>query len=305
MPVDFSITIRDRKSRQQRAIRIAMPTLTYFHRISACMAVDHYENFPVASILLPARLRPAVKAIYAFARSADDIADEGDADPTQRLAALTVYEQELDKIEAGTPVSDPIFGTLAQVIRQYQLPLTPFRDLLSAFKQDVATKRYQDFGTLLDYCRRSANPVGLLMLHLYQAATPENVRDSDAICSSLQLINFWQDVAIDWKKERIYLPLEDLQRFGINEQDIAGAISGPAWRALMQFEIDRARAMMLSAAPLAHRLPGRIGWELRMVVQGGLRILERLEQADGDVFRRRPKLGTPDWCVILWRAIVM
>ena len=269
------------------------------------MAVDHYENFPVASILLPARLRPAVKAIYAFARSADDIADEGDAEPAQRLAALTAYEQQLDKIEAGTPVSDPIFGTLAQVVRQYQLPLTPFRDLLSAFKQDVATKRYQDFDSLLDYCRRSANPVGLLMLHLYQAVTPENVRDSDAICSSLQLINFWQDVDIDWQKERIYLPLEDLQRFGVSEQDIAGAVSNPAWRALLQFEIDRARAMMLSAAPLARRLPGRIGWELRMVVQGGLRILERLEQADGDVFRQRPKLGTADWCVILWRAIVM
>ena len=269
------------------------------------MAVDHYENFPVASILLPAHLRPAVKAIYAFARSADDIADEGDAEPAQRLAALTSYEQALDKIEAGVAVSDPIFATLAQVIRQYQLPWAPFRDLLSAFKQDVVTKRYQDIDSLLDYCRRSANPVGLLMLHLYQAATPDNVRDSDAICSSLQLINFWQDVAIDWKKERIYLPLQDLQRFGVSESDIAGATRGPAWRALMQFEIDRARAMMLSAAPLARRLRGRIGWELRMVVQGGLRILDRLEQVEGDVFRHRPKLGAMDWCVILWRALVM
>lgn len=269
------------------------------------MAVDHYENFPVASLLLPAHLRPAVKAIYAFARSADDIADEGDAEPAQRLAALTAYEQALDAIEAGAPLSDPMFVTLAQVIRERQLPLTPFRDLLSAFKQDVVTKRYQDFDALLDYCRRSANPVGILMLHLYQAATPDNLRDSDAICSALQLINFWQDVAIDWQKERIYLPLEDLQRYGLTQQDIADARNDATWQALMQFEIDRARSMMLGAAPLARRLPGRIGWELRMVVQGGLRILERLEQARGDVFRQRPVLGLRDWWLVLWRALVM
>ena len=269
------------------------------------MAVDHYENFPVASVLLPARLRPAVKAIYAFARSADDIADEGDATPEQRLAALIAYEDALDDIDASRPSADPMFATLADVIRAYRLPLTPFRDLLSAFKQDVVTTRYQGFDALLDYCRRSANPVGALMLHLYGAATPEKLRDSDAICSALQLINFWQDVAIDWQKQRIYLPLEDLGRFGVSEQDIASANAGASWQALLQFEIDRARAMMLSGAPLARRLPGRIGWELRMVVQGGLRILERLEQADGDVFTRRPKLGMRDWMLVLWRALVM
>lgn len=269
------------------------------------MAVDHYENFPVASILLPAHLRPAVKAIYVFARSADDIADEGDAEPAQRLAALMAYEQALNQIEAGASSNSPMFAALAQVIDEYQLPLTPFRDLLSAFKQDVVTKRYQDFDDLLDYCRRSANPVGILMLHLYEAATPDNLRDSNAICSALQLINFWQDVAIDWQKERIYLPLEDLQRFGVTEQDIASANNGAAWQALMQFEIDRARGMMLNAAPLARKLSGRIGWELRMVIQGGLRILERLEHARGDVFRQRPVLGIRDWWIVLWRAIVM
>jgi len=269
------------------------------------MAVDHYENFPVASILLPAHLRPAVKAIYAFARSADDIADEGDAAPAQRLAALTAYEEQLDRIESGQASIDPLFATLAQVIREYQLPLTPFRDLLSAFKQDVTTTRYQHFDDLLDYCRRSANPVGTLMLHLYRAATPENVRDSDAICSSLQLINFWQDVAIDWNKQRIYLPLDDLQHHGVSEQDIADATRSPAWRALMRFEIERARDMMLAAAPLAKRLPGRIGWELRLVVQGGLRILERLEQAQGDVFRHRPVLRAWDWWLVLSRAACM
>ena len=269
------------------------------------MAVDHYENFPVASVLLPAHLRPAVKAIYAFARSADDIADEGDATPSQRLAALAAYDEALDDIDASRPPTDPMFAVLADVIRTYRLPLAPFRDLLSAFRQDVVTARYQGFDGLLDYCRRSANPVGTLMLHLYDAATPKNLRDSDAICSALQLINFWQDVAVDWKKQRIYLPLDDLDRFGVSEQDIASANAGTAWQALLQFEINRARTMMLSGAPLARRLQGRIGWELRMVVQGGLRILERLEQAEGDVFTRRPKLGKRDWLLVLWRALAM
>lgn len=271
------------------------------------MAVDHYENFPVASIMLPARLRPAVRAIYAFARSADDLADEGDATPEQRLAALNAYAAELDLIDASQPSANPMFQTLQQVISEYRLPLTPLRDLLSAFKQDVVTKRYQDFASLLDYCRRSANPVGTLMLHLYQAPSAENLRDSDAICSALQLINFWQDVAIDWEKSRIYLPLEDLQRFGISAQDIASKSNGTGnvsgWSALMQFEIDRARALMLSGAPLALRLPGRLGWELRLVIQGGLRILERLEQVDGDVFNHRPQLGPRDWAVIFGRAL--
>lgn len=269
------------------------------------MAVNHYENFPVASLLLPAHLRPAVKAIYAFARNADDIADEGDATSAQRLAALCAYEQELAHIEAGHTSIDPIFATLAQTMQTHRLPLTPLRDLLSAFKQDVLTTRYTDFAHLLDYCRRSANPVGILILHLYQAATPQNLHDAEAICSALQLINFWQDVAIDWQKQRIYLPLEDLMRFGVSEQQIADAKVDARWQALMQFEITRTRQLMLSGAALSQRLPGRIGWELRMVVQGGLRILERLEQIDGDVFRRRPRLNWRDWPVISWRSLRM
>lgn len=269
------------------------------------MTIHHYENFPVASALLPAHLRPAVKAIYAFARSADDIADEGDAGPEQRLAALAAYERELDGIELNRPSRQPLFAVLAAVIHRYQLPLAPFRDLLSAFQQDVSVTRYQNFADLLDYCRRSANPIGVLMLHLYQAATPDNLRDSDAICSALQLINFWQDVAIDWRKRRLYLPQEDLQRFGVDERAIADAVIDDAWRSLMQFEIERTRSMMLPALPLTRRLPGRIGWELRMVAQGGLRILQRLEQVEGDVFRRRPTLGARDWCPMLWRALIM
>ncbi|HEY6772722.1 MAG TPA: squalene synthase HpnC [Oxalicibacterium sp.] len=269
------------------------------------MPVDHYENFPVASLLLPARLRPAVETIYAFARSADDLADEGDATPDQRLADLSAYEMELDRIASGQPTTIPLFQPLARIIREHALPLQPFRDLLSAFKQDVVIQRYETFDALLDYCRRSANPVGILMLHLYDAATEPNLRDSDAICSALQLINFWQDVAIDLEKQRVYLPQEDLLRFGVSERDMSERRTHDAWRALMWFEVARARTMLLSGAPLALRLPGRIGWELRMVVQGGLRVLEKIEAVDFDVHRRRPKLDSSDWPRILWRTLRM
>jgi squalene synthase HpnC len=269
------------------------------------MAVDHYENFPVASILLPRRLRPAVEAIYAFARSADDIADEGDAGPAERLAALHAYDAALDGIQAGTPQHKPLFARLAAVVADYRLGLQPLRDLLSAFRQDVTTTRYADFAALRDYCRRSADPVGRLMLALYGVADPVSLRQSDAVCSALQLINFWQDVAIDIGKGRIYLPLEDLQRFGVSEDDIRAGRQGDAWRALMRFEVARARALMLEGAPLATRLPGRVGWELRMVVQGGLRILAAIERVDYDVFRRRPRLGRLDWLAVGWRAVRM
>lgn len=269
------------------------------------MPVEHYENFPVASVLLPKRLVPAVEAIYAFARSADDIADEGDALPHERLAALQTYEDALASIGRGEKQHIALFDRLAAVIIQYQLPLQPFNDLLSAFKQDVYTKNYPSFDLLLDYCRRSANPVGLLMLHLYGAATPANVSESDAICSALQLINFLQDVAIDRDKQRTYLPQDDLHRFGVSEEQLDRGEANASFCALMQFEVKRARALMHSGAPLAKRLPGRIGWELRLVVQGGLRILERIDNVQYDVFRRRPKLKLPDWLVIVWRALCM
>jgi squalene synthase HpnC len=272
---------------------------------SLSMPVDHYENFPVASFLLPAHLRPAVEAIYAFARSADDLADEGDATPAQRLQDLHAYEQALDRIARQTPDDNPLFRNLARVIDDYQLPLQPFYDLISAFKQDVVTTRYATFALLTDYCRRSANPVGKLMLLLYKDCGAPNLDDSDAICTALQLINFWQDVALDWQKQRIYLPLEDLSRFAVTEQQIAVGVTDDAWRALMAFQVTRARALMLSGAPLALRLPGRVGWELRLVVQGGLRILERIDAAGYDVFRQRPQLRLGDWMRIIWRAICM
>jgi phytoene synthase len=266
------------------------------------MPVDHYENFPVASILMPARLRRPVTIIYAFARSADDLADEGDAPPAERLAALDAYRAELDLLEARTPPRTPLFERLAGVIDEFALPLQPFRDLLDAFSQDVVKTRYASFAELMDYCRRSADPVGRLMLHLYGQATPVNMQHSDSICSALQLVNFWQDVAIDWRKDRVYLPQDDLARFGVTEAEIASGTTSDAWRELLAFEVARARSMLHSGAPLARALPGRIGWEIRMILQGGLRILEKIEQVRCDVFRHRPVLGPIDWPLMLGRA---
>lgn len=266
------------------------------------MSVGHYENFPVASILLPARLRRPVATIYHFARSADDIADEGDADSATRLAGLDAYRVELASIERNEPAQSPLFASLDAVIRDHRLPLQAFYDLLDAFSQDVVKKRYTTFDELLDYCRRSANPVGLLMLHLYDAATSENIRRSDAICSALQLINFWQDIEVDLAKNRIYIPGEDLERFGVSEDQLMRGDAGGRFSELMLFEIDRARRMLESGAPLALALPGRIGLELRMIVQGGLRIAERLATLRGNVFRRRPVLRPYDWLVMASRA---
>jgi squalene synthase HpnC len=266
------------------------------------MPVDHYENFPVASLLLPAHLRRPVEVIYRFARSADDIADEGDADDATRLAGLAAYQRELDRIADGTTPDTPLFQDLAPLIVAHNLPLQPFRDLLSAFAQDVTVKRYADYPSLLDYCARSANPVGRIMLHLFEVASPANLARSDAICTALQLINFWQDVAIDWEKQRVYLPQEDLQRFGISESAIAGGQCHDAWRALMAFQVERTRALMNSGADLALDLPGRFGWEIRLTVQGGLRILDKIDQARGDVFHHRPRLGGADWPLLLLRA---
>ncbi len=269
------------------------------------MPVDHYENFPVASLLLPAHLRAPIEAIYRFARSADDIADEGDASADERLAALAAYNAKLDCIERGETLDDPVFGPLQATITRWKLPIGLCRDLLDAFAQDVVKKRYADFPELLDYCRRSANPVGRLLLHLVDRATPQNLERSDAICSALQLANFWQDIAIDWQKNRVYLPQEDLARFGVSEAQIAAGRCDAAWQALLDFEIERTQAMMLGGAPLVHELPGRMGWEIRFTVQGGLRILARTRQTRGDVFRQRPTLGPLDWLRIAAGTLIM
>jgi len=269
------------------------------------MPVDHYENFPVASLLVPARLRQPIEVIYRFARSADDIADEGEATPDERLAGLAAYRDELERIAAGTPPHTPLFVALAEVIATHALPIQLFRDLLDAFAQDVVKKRYADYPELLDYCRRSANPVGRLVLHLFGRTEDEHLMQSDCICTALQLINFWQDVAIDWQKDRVYIPQTDFPHFRVSEDDIASGRWSANWAALMDFEIDRATALMQRGAPLVHALPGRMGWEIRLTIQGGLRILERIRGVRGDVFRHRPKLGARDWLVLGMRSLRM
>ncbi|MBK8524362.1 MAG: squalene synthase HpnC [Betaproteobacteria bacterium] len=269
------------------------------------MPVDHYENFPVASLLLPKRLRQPIEAIYRFARSADDIADEGEAEAAERLADLAAYNAQLDRIARGERVEGPIFAPLAQEISEWKLPIQLFRDLLDAFSQDVVKTRYADYAEVLDYCRRSANPVGRLLLHLVDRATPENLERSDAICSALQMANFWQDVAIDWKKDRVYLPQDELARFSVSESQIAAGRCDANWQALMDFQNERTRALMHSGAPLVHALPGRMGWEIRFTVQGGLTILEKTRRVRGDVFRHRPQLGPTDWLRLCGRALMM
>jgi squalene synthase HpnC len=262
------------------------------------MAVGHYENFPVASLLLPAPLRGPIEVIYRFARSADDFADEGNEPAAVRLSRLNDYRAQL-----AAPAS-PLFHEIEKIIREHELPVQLFADLLDAFSQDVTKKRYADFSEVLDYCRRSANPVGRLLLHLFKRTSESNLRASDAICSALQLINHWQDVELDYAKDnRVYLPQDDMARHGVTEAHLSRRICDDAWRALMAFQVQRARKMMLEGAPLGRALPGRIGLEIRATIQGGLRILEKIERAGYDVFRRRPKLHALDWPVVLLKAV--
>lgn len=267
------------------------------------MPVEHYENFPVASILLPRRLHRPVELIYAFARQADDFADEGDLPAATRLELLDSFRQELRRIEDGTTPQTPLFRDLAGVIAAHNLPLQLFHDLLDAFTQDVTKKRYADFAELMAYCAKSANPVGRLLLHLFREASPQNLAYSDAVCSSLQLINFWQDVAVDYRMGRIYLPQDDMARYGVNEQQLGQADIGGGWEALMLFQIERTHALLQSGAALGRLLPGRMGLEIRMIIAGGDSILRKLLACRGDVFHQRPVLRPGDWPRMLYRAL--
>lgn len=268
------------------------------------MSVGHYENFPVASLLLPRELRGPVAVIYRFARTADDFADEGDDPPAVRLERLDGYRRELAALEAGRGPDSPLFRDLAGIVRQRGLPVKPFADLLDAFSQDVVKNRYADFNEVLDYCRRSANPVGRLLLALFRKDSPENLLHSDRICSALQLINFWQDVDIDFAtKDRVYLPQDEMRRFGVTEAQLRERRCDPPFQALMRFQVERARRMMLDGKPLLDGLDGRFRLEIAVTIQGGLRILEKLEKAGYDMFRRRPVHRWFDWPLLLLRAL--
>jgi phytoene synthase len=268
------------------------------------MAVRHYENFPVASLLLPAELRAPIEVIYRFARSADDFADEGADSPDIRLEKLNRYRAELERVRRGIPVEDALFRDVARIVRAHGLPLPLFNDLLDAFSQDVIKKRYASFIEVSDYCRRSANPVGRLLLHLFKRTAEADLRASDAICSALQLINFWQDADLDYRRaNRIYLPQDEMARHGVTERHLAEQRCDAAWQDLMRFQVQRSREMMRSGAALGRALPGRIGLEIRATIQGGLRILDKIEAAGYDIFRRRPVLKAWDWPLLLLKAV--
>lgn len=275
------------------------------HGQSRPVSVDHYENFPVASFLCPPALRPAVTAIYHFARTADDIADEGDAPPTQRLAALERYERALKDAALGHPSGEwpHVFGPLAMQMATHRLPLPLLNQLLAAFKQDTRNPIYPDRAALLDYCSRSANPIGRLLLHLSDVDEPAALAQSDAICTSLQLINFWQDMSIDHARGRFYVPLADAQRHRLDVETMRG--DSDASRALVRELCSWARELMQRGAPLVHRLPGRVGCELRLVVQGGLRILDKIEAHGFNALNQRPTIGALDAPLLLWRALWM
>ena len=272
------------------------------------MSVDHYENFPVASWLCPPRLRPAITAIYHFARTADDLADEGDATPKQRLQDLTAYRRDLAAVLTGQAPSSRwagMYQALARQIDAHALPPALLSALLDAFEQDVRNPAYESRDAVLDYCRRSADPIGRLLLHLYGIDDAESLRQSDAVCTALQLINFWQDLSVDGPRHRHYVPHADRKRHGVSLEDLRNRTDSPSARALVADLCDWAESLMRSGAPLALRVPGRSGWELRLVVQGGLRILEKIRAMNHAALLARPTLSAGDAPLLLWRALRM
>jgi squalene synthase HpnC len=272
------------------------------------VSVEHYENFPVASVLCPPALRPCITAIYHFARTADDIADEGDDPPAVRRATLQAYRRDLEAVAAaGTPGPrwHQTFGALQVQIQRHSLPPAPLHDLLDAFELDVGNPVYADRAGLLGYCRKSANPVGRLLLHLYGIDDPAALRQSDAVCSALQLINFWQDLSVDGPRSRCYVSAEDARAHGVTAGELRRCTDSVRARALVRSLCDWSEGLMREGAPLALRVPGRAGWELRLVVQGGLRILEKIRAMEHAALTRRPRLTPLDLPLLAWRALRM
>lgn len=267
------------------------------------LARNHYENFPVASAMLPARIRPYVAAIYAFARTADDFADEGSLTDAERLARLEEWRELLNECYNGR-AAHPVFVALAETAAKTGLPRKPLTDLLTAFTMDVTTKRFETFDDVLFYCHHSANPVGRMVLHLFGCTTPRNVLLSDAICTGLQLANFWQDVSVDWRKGRLYIPLEDCRRFGYTETEVGRAHFTDQFRQLMEFQVRRTRQFFEVGKPLVHEAPRSLRMELRLTWLGGGTILRKIESAGFNVLTKRPAITTGDKLMILTRSLL-
>lgn len=271
------------------------------------VTIGHYENFPVASVLCPPALRPPILAIYRFARTADDLADEGQTTVHERLHDLGRFRAALDAAACGRQTGDwpDVFEPLAEQMARFALPVPLLVDLLEAFVQDCGNPTYEDRHELLDYCRRSANPIGRLLLHLYGVRDPLSAERSDAICTALQLINFWQDPSVDLPRGRSYFPRQDLAAHGLTPSDLAKAEDTERSRALVASLCSWASDLMHRGAPLVFTVPGRMGWELRFVVQGGLGILAKIAAMDHRTLRHRPTLGALDMPGIAWAALRM
>lgn len=270
--------------------RVSPKILKLSHAYCATIAKSHYENFPVASLLLPKHIRPAVQAVYAFARLADDFADEG-VYHGRRMVMLNQWEDFLKDFKTPT---HPIFIALHDTISRYLLPKALFRDLLMAFKMDVTKKRYENFDEVLTYCKLSANPIGRLVLHLFGEIQKEFFTQSDHICTALQLTNHWQDVAIDLQKDRIYLPQDDLEKFGVSEQQLFAHTADENFKRLMMFEVDRVSEIFVKGKPLGLKLKGRLGLEMRLTWLAGVTVLKKIKAVGYDIFRRRPKITKGD-----------
>lgn len=266
------------------------------------LARTHYENFPVASFFLPKDIRPHVAVLYAFARTADDFADEGDYTTEWRLKALDKWRDQMHACYEGKAES-PVFVALRETVRQKQIPRHLLDDLLTAFRMDVTTKRYRTYDDVLYYCRHSANPVGRLVLYLFGDADDEKLQLSDNICTALQLANFWQDIAVDLRKDRVYLPLEEIERFGYTEQQLLRQQLNHSFVELLTFQVARTRALFEAGKPLINRVAPALRFELMLTVLGGMRILKKIEDAGCDVFTRRPTIGTADKFAIVLKAL--
>jgi squalene synthase HpnC len=270
------------------------------------IARTHYENFPVASILLPKTWRPHVAAVYAFARAADDFADEEHRPPEERYRLLEDWRELLwqaaEPKKAHPPYS-PLFRALGHTIRVCNLPVSLLEDLLSAFRQDVATTRYETWQELLDYCRRSANPIGRLVLRIAGYAGDEVELPSDAVCTALQLTNFWQDFAIDWSRGRLYLPYETWGPSGAREEDLTAGRMTEEWRKALEQAASRTADLFLDGRAVCDRVAGRLRYELRVTWLGGMLVLDRLAATGFDVFSNRPTIRRSDALGLAWRAV--
>lgn len=268
---------------------------------AARLATQHYENFPTASYCLPRRLRKVVTLIYAFARTADDIADEGDRSDETRLALLEQFNVYLRQLQADIPVNQPFFQSLGAAIGEHQLSYAPFFKLITAFQQDVQIKRYATFKDVLRYCHYSANPIGILLLELTHQATPLNLRYSHALCTSLQLINFLQDIHSDYcERDRIYLPLQDLHAYQVPEHTLHTGAQFKNLEKLLDYQCQRAKRLLHKSMPLCHTLSGGLRWQVSFTIQAGLRVLKKLQKRTNPLFC--PRLAWYDWLIIFSKA---